>query len=359
MENKKKELTTSFTLLICTIANIILYVFKWGTFDVAVAKMQLSLWEIASNSNRWGDFLDEGLYAFLSICIYIGAILAIVFLVLDGYRILKMIFESKISAYGLSKVGIGYTASLTFCILFILTIIIVGKMSYYNRLGITIWPVTSCVISIANMYLLKRIPLDAHRQIFEPIHDPEPKLRVEQLPVTNYSPTNPYQPIKVLLFRDPTRIAVEFIDYDGADSDRLLKGLRADIEIMSLFKDTNSYKIENVTFNGYKHCKGRIKMTEEVEIYLPSSLMREARSAHVLFRQAITDKGMEALCQDYENCEISFAQIEDFRKLHGADAMRQKIATEKNWICICGSKNQKGSASCWRCRRENNDNKKN
>lgn len=365
MNNNKSLLVGS---ILCILGAASIYALNWVNFHF----MSSSLWQVADICGNLERYLDMQGYRTLGICIKGGAILSLLFMAIDAYKILKpLLNDNKSDLVGAKSAGKGSVISIVYTLAFALLIYSVNEGDM-DGASITLWPVASIALCIVSKLMLSHIETVAEseaKQLFSNsvatqglkqngnygIQNKAGKILDEleeyiTIPVVNFSASCPLQPCQFVVQKDDREAALLIADYSKRNC---LQALRVTITFFDIFDD-NIYG-GKVTFQTFKKLRfdGRdYLLTEYKNIDMLKNRADEIAKSYVAIdRIKCSDNSIE-IPTDYV---VSPLETKNFRELqmnNNWDAMCWMQDKEDSWVCMCGKVNSLKRSKCVRCNRD-------
>lgn len=353
MNTRKKYLGIAICSLLC----MFFYVLPWCIF---FKWQNVSIWELSSLMRSVISFADDGGTAGLFMAfIYVGAILSILLLLANAFSAYKKSQAATKDVPYDAKCASGFVCTLIFSLLFSIIIIGIGNDDYSDTryVSITAWPVFEAILACSGLLILKKMPeenfskgqTDAKPVAGKPFvasikpHFSNPSSE-KALPVVNYSPSAPYQIVRVLTKQNQPVIALEIVGYNA---ELPPTAMRVNVQFTTLFNDT--IDCANLSFLCIAPHGDLTYRTEYVSIDLAPDRIRELTQARV-FISRLADAN-QTVPTDYTDVRLKLEKLQELRALYGQDVMCDYSSSESAWVCYCGAKNAKSTAKCKRCRR--------
>lgn len=364
--NRKSILIAS---LACIVGALLVYTFKWAQAYYFSA----SVWQIAQTFGRMGRYLDES-YQFISVLIYAGAIVSIVLLIWNAYRVARPLMNGMEWAEEARGTKSGMIVSILFTILFIIFVYAADNGDISDA-SITLWPIVEIALCVASKVLLtkmdygiveatsKSVSVTAQKQ--EPIKN-ETKPRdnwqhsdqddkdnqTEIIPITNYDPYCMIQPCQIVYSVETGEAALIIACYKDYHA---LEAIQVSFEMINVFGDViNTEKSFFQRFEVVDEGKRTFIQTEKTYIPELTNHIREIRSARtVISRVKATDDSIQ-LPTKYEESPLGYKELSTLKgKGINRDVVMEKdmTITADAWVCMCGRLNSNDMESCQRCHR--------
>ena len=148
----KKTNSTLVAALACVIMTIVTFTMKW----VSLYFMKASIWQVSELISNIGQFTGESGYRVFAGAISGGACLAIVLLAGDVFRIIAPLFDGKNGISSALKAGIGGSCTILYSILFC-AVVLLSNNGELDGASITLWPIASVVLCIAEKAFLGKL----------------------------------------------------------------------------------------------------------------------------------------------------------------------------------------------------------
>ena len=359
--------------LVCTLGAAFIYLFKWAKFYF----MPASILQVAEVCGNFGKYLDMSGYEFLSVCIYGGAILALVFLIVDAYKIARPLLNGEDDVESAIRSGAGRVLSIIFTVFFII-IVYAANDGELDGATITLWPVVSVALCIAAKLMLGRleiVPEESSQRFAMTLAAQETRATVPDcnsekktenaikedgdsivLPVINYSIDCSLQPAQIICSRSEDSISLLIACYQTPE---VLEAIRVNLSFTSVFGDI--IDAGEVFFNHFRAVstsERRYVQTEFVKMDMLSNRVREMVSARVIITRVKTVDDSIQIPRSYSMSILPVELLKALKKGSDRDVVCEKKELGYSWICACGAENGVESMHCHRCRRNRNGSKR-
>ena len=358
--------------MLCTLGAAIIYLFKWAKFYF----MSASLWQVAEICRDLGRYMDMGGYGFLAVCIYGGAILALVFLAADAFKISKPLLNGEDYLPSARRAGAGTTLSILFTIAFAI-LILAANDGELSDASITLWPVVSAALCVAAKAMISRANCSTVSTGYSgttfrqenrssgtadapdqgkgaKTHENENDVWNEAfklfIPVVNYSPSCMLQPAQIICAKTGHGASLLMACYKAPE---ILEAIRVRLDFVDAFDDVIEagevfFKEFSVLRQGWRTY---IK-TESVEIEALSKHIREIKAARVTMVRIKAYGDSIPVPVDYQVSTLPIEVLTKLKRNDDRDVVCERKDLADSWVCACGRINGMELTQCPRCRRK-------
>lgn len=174
MNNNRSLLVGAF---LCLVGSALMYACKWVNIYFSSA----SLWQVADTYMKLERYLGIQGYKAIGICIKGGAILSLIFMAIDAYKVLKPLLDDNKSdlsnAKSAGKGSVIVSVIFTFAFAILIYSVNEGEL---DGASITLWPVVSVALCVVSRLMLGHIETVAETEAKQLFDEGVPAQEVEQ-----------------------------------------------------------------------------------------------------------------------------------------------------------------------------------